>query len=142
MAQVSEPLEIVFHPAKAHPMKAAMLAFSLGIGIQAIWQLVEPLTAVALCLLVIASVRDFYLETRTQLSADGIAVRGFLKASRIYPWRRFRAFVEDRNGLFLTPYRVKRRTESARGVFFPMKAEERRLAVDYCLAQELVRRAR
>ena len=138
---MNEPLEIVFHPAKAHPTKAAVLAFALGIGLQAIWQLVEPLTAVALCLLVIASVRDFYFETRMHLSPEGIAVRGILKASRTYPWRRFRAFVEDRNGLFLTPYRDKRRTENARGVFFPMTRQDRLLAADFCLSQELVRRA-
>ncbi len=139
---MTDSVEIVFHPAKAHPGRAAGLAFALGIGFQAIWQLVEPLTAVMLCLLVVASVRDFFLETRTLLNPDGVVVKGVLKASRAYPWRRFRAFVEDRNGLFLTPYREKRRTENARGVFFPMTREDRLRAAEFCLAQELVRRPR
>ncbi len=137
---MKDGLEIVFHPAKAHPAKAAILAFALGIGFQALWQLVDPLTALALSLILVASVRDFFLETRTVFSPDGIAVKGVLKASRLYPWRRFRAFVEDRNGLFLTPYRAKRRTENMRGVFFPMTREDRQQAVEFCLAQDLLRR--
>lgn len=136
-----QPLEIVFHPAKAQPVKAAALAFVLGIGLQAVFSLVEPLTALALSALLVASVRDFFLQTRTLFDDEGIAVGGALKGSRVYPWRRFRAFVEDRNGLFLTPYRTKRRSENARGVFFPMEREERKRAVEFCLAQGLERRA-
>ena len=139
---MSERLDIVFHPAKAHPAKAAVVAFILGIGFQALWQLVEPLTALALGVILIASVRDFYLETRTIFNPEGIAVRGVLKASRAYPWRRFRAFVEDRNGLYLTPYRAERRTEPSRGVFLPMTAVDRQRAVELCLAHDLVRRGK
>lgn len=136
-----QSLEIVFHPAKAQPVKAGALAFVLGIGLQAVFTLVEPLTALALSLLLVASLRDFFLQTRTLFGHEGIAVSGALKGSRLYPWRRFRAFVEDRNGLFLTPYRVKRRSENMRGVFFPMGREDRKQAVEFCLAQGLERRA-
>lgn len=139
---MSQRVDIVFHPAKAHPVKAAAVAFLLGVGFQALWQLVEPLTALVLSGILVVSVRDFYLETRTVFDPEGIAVRGLLKASLVYPWRRFRAFVEDRNGLYLTPYRTARRTEACRGVFLPMTPVDRKRAVELCLAHNLVRRSR
>jgi hypothetical protein len=141
MAQMSDSVEIVFHPAKKHPVKAALLGFVLGIAFQALWQALDPLTAVALTLLLLATVRDFYLETHYRFDAEGVAVRGLLKASRTYPWKRFRAYIEDRNGLFLTPYLARRRLESQRGVFLPMTAPDRRLAANFCAALELTRRA-
>jgi hypothetical protein len=133
-------VEIVFHPAKQHPVKAALLAFILGMAFQAMWHALEPLTAGALALLLLATVRDFYLETRYLLSQDGVAVRGLLKASRSYPWKRFRAFIEDRNGLLLTPYRSKRRLEQQRAVFLPMTREQRKQAASLCEALQLARR--
>lgn len=137
-----EPLEMVFHPAKEHPVKAAVLGFVLGMAFQALWQMLEPVTAVVLALVLLATVRDFFLETRYRFDEGGVAVRGVLKASRSYPWKRFRAFIEDRNGLFLTPYRCKRSLEQQRGVFLPMTREHRACAAQYCLALDLERRVK
>jgi hypothetical protein len=133
-------LELAFHPAKDHPIKAAVLGFVLGIAFQALWQALEPASAVLLIGLLLATVRDFFLETRYRLDGDGVAVGGVLKPSKAYPWRRFRAFIEDRNGLFLTPYLAKRRLEQQRGVFLPMTREQRLRASAFCEALELSRR--
>lgn len=133
-------MKLVFHPAKEHPKKAAALGFVLGIAFQALWQMVEPWSAVLLAGLLVMTVRDFYLETEYSFDEEGIAVRGFLKAGKSYPWRRFRAFVEDRNGLFLSPYKAVRRLDQQRGVFLPMTREQRLSAVEYCQERQLVRR--
>lgn len=138
---MSEPLTIVFHPAKQHPVKAAILGFVLGIAFQALWQALEPLTAVVLTGLLLTTVRDFFLETHYRFDEEGVSVRGILKSTRSYPWRRFRAFVEDRNGLFLSPYSAKRRLDQQRGVFLPLTREQRGLAARYCQSRELARRA-
>ena len=137
---MTEPLQLTFHPAKDHPVKAALLGFALGIAFQALWQALDPLSAVALVVLLLATVRDFFLETRYRLDPEGVTVEGVLKASKAYPWRRFRAFVEDRNGLFLTPYLAKRRLEQQRGVFLPMTREQRLRASAFCQGLELCRR--
>lgn len=141
MTTAGASLEVVFHPAKAHPVKAALLGFALGIGFQALWQSLEPLAAVVLVGLLLATVRDFFLETRYRFDEEGVSVRGVLKSSKVYPWKRFRAFIEDRNGLFLTPYLKKRSLEQQRGLFLPMTREQRLEAADYCAKQSLSRRA-
>lgn len=137
---MSQPLHIVFHPAKQHPAKAAALGFLLGIAFQALWQALEPLTAVVLAGLMLATVRDFFLETNYTLDEEGLAVKGVLKPSKTYPWRRFRTFIEDRNGLFLSPYTARRALEQQRGVFLPMTREQRREAATFCLNRQLARR--
>lgn len=138
---MSEPLTIVFHPAKQHPIKAAILGVVLGIAFRALWQALEPLTAVMLVSLLLATVRDFFLETQYRFDEEEISVRGVLKASRSYPWRRFRTFIKDRNGLFLSPYSAKHQLDQQRGVFLPLTSEQRDLAARYCQSRELARRA-
>jgi hypothetical protein len=137
----AQTLELVFHPARQHPRKAACLGFLLGIALQALWQSLEPIYAVVLGTLLLSTVRDFFLETRYRFDQHGVSVRGALKAPRDLPWQRFRAFVEDRNGLFLTPYKARRGLEQQRGLFLPMTAEQRRYAADYCAGRQLIRRA-
>lgn len=138
---MSQPLEIVFHPAKGHPVKAALLAFGLGIAFQAVWQALEPLTAIVMAVVILATVRDFYLETRYRFDDDGLSISGLLKPARRYPWRRFRAFVEDRNGVFLTPYHARRRLEQQRGVFLALERADRKRAVELLEQRDLSRRA-
>lgn len=134
-------MKLVFHPAREHPRKAAALGFVLGMTFQTLWQVLEPCSAILLAGLLVMTVRDFYLETEYSFDEDGIRTRGLLKAGRSYPWRRFRAFVEDRNGLFLSPYKERCRLDQQRGVFLPMTREQRLSAVEYCQERQLVRRA-
>jgi hypothetical protein len=136
-----EPLELAFHPAARHPVKAAVVGFGLGLAFQVLWQVLDPFGAVVLSLLLLLSTRDFFLETRYRFDGEGVSVSGVLKTSRAYPWRRFRAFVEDRNGLFLSPYRSRRSLDQQRGVFLPMSREQRLQAARFCEALEMIRRA-
>lgn len=133
-------MTVTFHPAKEQPVKAAVLTFVLGIGLQALWQFLTPAVAITLWVVLVVSLRDFFLETIYELDDEGLKVSGPLKPTKSYQWARFRAFIEDRNGLFLTPYLAKRATESQRGVFLPMNLEQRREAAAFCAERELARR--
>lgn len=117
-----------------------MLAFALGITLQALWQWLSPAVALVLWLVLVFTLRDFFLETRYTLSPEGVRIEGQGRPARCYPWERFRAYVEDRNGLFLTPYRKRRASEAQRGVFLPLKPEQRRQSVTFCQQYGLDRR--
>ena len=136
-----KPLTLRFHPAKEQQGKALVLTFVLGIGLQVLWKLVAPVTAIILFALLIASLRDFFLETTYTFDEQGLRVGGLLKAKKSYGWNRFRTFINDRNGLFLTPYRQKRRTEQQRGVFLAMDRDSKQQAIEFCQSMELEERS-
>lgn len=144
MAHVMSPdtLELTLYPAKAHPIKAGVLAFILGLSFQTLWQILDPIPAVLLSTLLLTSVRDFYFQTHTTLSAHGIEIKGPLKPTRCYPWSRFRTYLEDRNGLFLSPYRKPRSLDLKRGVFLPLTPDQRRQAARFCQNFALTRRVK
>ena len=132
---------IEFHPAKERPKTALLLAFSFGILAQALWQWVPPMVAIFLWTASVFSLRDFFLPTQYIFEESGILVRGPLKPTRQYAWHRFRTFQKDRNGIFLSPYHQKRATEAQRGVFLPLRPEQRNEVAEFCLQQGLTRRA-
>lgn len=134
-------MTISFHPAKDRPKTAAALAFALGIVFQMLWQWLSPVPALVIWLALVLSVRDFYLPSTYSMDAEGLTVKRLLGARR-YPWERFRAFVNDRNGVFLSPYKKRRATENQRGVFLPMLADQRRKAIEFCLEMGLEKQAK
>lgn len=141
MSATADRLELIFHPAKQHSKKAAALAFGLGIIGQIVWQLLEPPFALLTLTLLLASLRDFFLETRYTLNESGISIYGLLKPLKTYPWARFRSFVEDRNGLFLSPYRAKQALDLKRGLFLALEKDQRNQTTEFCRKMKLERRA-
>lgn len=134
-------MTVDFHPAKARPKTALLLTFAYGILLQALWQAVPGPVAISLWVLSLGSLRDFFLPTTYRLEESGLTVEGPLKPKKSYPWARFRSFVSDRNGLFLSPYRSKRASEGRRGVFLPLSAGQRTEVKEYCLRSGLEARA-
>ncbi|MFA5505449.1 MAG: hypothetical protein WC314_09340 [Vulcanimicrobiota bacterium] len=132
-------MSITFHPAKERPGIAAFLAFALGILAQALWQWLPAAPALVLWFALVLSLRDFFLPSTYRLNEEGLTV-GRVLGSRYYPWSRFRAFVSDRNGLFLSPYRSRRATENQRGVFLAMRPLQREKAVEFCREMGLEKR--
>lgn len=141
MSAAADRLELIFHPAKQHSKKAAALAFGLGVIGQIVWQLLEPPFALLTLTLLLASLRDFFLETRYTLDESGISVCGLFKPLKTYPWARFRTFVEDRNGLFLSPYKKKQVLDLKRGLFLPLSKSQRQRAAEFCHKLKLEQRA-
>lgn len=125
-------MTFLVHPAKDRPRTALALTFGLGILLQGLWQWLDPAPAIALWAILIFSLRDFFAPTSYQLSDEGVRVEGLLKSTKYYPWQRFRAYISDRNGIFLTPYRQKRATENQRGVFLPLNPDQRKQFEQFC----------
>jgi hypothetical protein len=130
---------LVFHPAKERPKVAAGLAFGLGILLQMLWQWLNPVPALVIWCVLVVSLRDFYLPSTYEMSAEGLMVQRVFGTKR-YPWERFRSYVKDRNGLFLSPYRTRRATENQRGLFLPLRSAQRDEAVEFCHEVGLERR--
>lgn len=132
--------EIEFHPAKERPATALFLAFSLGILGQALWSWLSPLICLALWSALVLSLRDFFLPTFYRFGDSEFTVEGPLRFKKSFPWKRFRSYQKDRNGLFLSPYRKKRATEGQRGVFLALRPAQRNQIADLCLEKGLARR--
>lgn len=135
-------MEVSFHPAKDRPKTAAALTFFLGIVLQFLWQWTSAPVALVLWGALLFSLRDFFCPNTYRLETDALVVEGLLKYSRRYPWHRFRAYIKDRNGLFLSPYRQRRAMEGQRGVFLPLTSEQRDALEAHCLALGLEKRLR
>jgi hypothetical protein len=121
---------------------ALVLAFGLGILIQALWQWLSGPVAVVLWLALVFSLRDFFAPTTYHFRSEELVVDGPLKVRKSYPWRRFRSYVKDRNGLFLSPYLQKRVSESQRGLFLPLSPHQRQEALAFCQSLGMVGRSR
>ena len=110
-------MEWTAHPFKAEPRKSVFLV----IIILLICLLVLLTTAsigfalVALLLLVF-SMRQFFLPTAYVLNAEGVEVR-FSGAAKKKPWDYFSSYYEDRNGILLSPFKDRSRLEAFRGIY-------------------------
>lgn len=132
---------LVFHPAKERPKVAACLAFALGILLQILWQWLSPVPALVLWVALVLSLRDFYLPSTYRMTDEGLTVQRLL-GTKSYSWDRFRAYVKDRNGVFLSPYRKRRASENQRGLFLPLLPSQRDEAIAVCQKVGLERRAK
>lgn len=133
-------MTLSIHPAKARPKTAAVVAFALGILLQTLWQWLSPTITVILWGVLVYSLRDFFLPTTYIFQEENLTVEGPLKLKKSYAWRRFRTYIKDRNGLFLSPYKSKRSSEGYRGLFLPLDRESRERAEQYCAQLGLEKR--
>ncbi len=130
-------MEISHHPAARRPGLALLICFGLGLVGSAAWQfLPEPLVTLPLLAFLAYSLLPFFVPTRYRLSPSELEI-----GSRRYPWERFRAFVVDKNGVFLTPYRQSAPTERLRGVFLPLTRQDRLKVVKWLRERGLEERA-
>lgn len=125
-------MTLFFHPAKDRPKTALVLTFFLGVAMQALWQWLAPAVALTLWSVLCLSLRDFFCPTLYNLDPDGFTISGPARVSQNYPWRRFRTYLVDRNGIFLSPYRQQRALENHRGVFLPLTVKQREQVANYC----------
>ncbi|MCA9791505.1 MAG: hypothetical protein KC910_06905 [Candidatus Eremiobacteraeota bacterium] len=117
-------MNITFHPAAERPAAAAGLAFFLGLAGAVLMQMLTPVVALVLCLALAGSVAAFFVPTVYEFGDETITVRRW-GADQSYAWSRFRSFEQDKNGVFLSPYRRPHRLDRLRGVFLPMDRARR-----------------
>ena len=135
-------MTLKFHPAAAKPKTAIALAFAIGILLQALWQWLSPVSALAIWSALVFSLRDFYAPTTYQFQDENLVVSGPLKGKKTFPWRRFRTYLKDRNGLFLSPYAEKRATEAHRGLFLPLLPDQKTVVEEHIREIGLEKRLR
>jgi hypothetical protein len=114
-------LTFVVHPARARPVRTALLLAWLALAAWGLALLV-PLPAVdarltggALFLVMLAMLGGWFLPTRYAIDLNGIEVRRLRR--RFYPWSRFRGWRRERTGYFLSPFSDTRRFDNFRGLF-------------------------
>ena len=71
---------------------------------------------------------SFITPTRYELTPEGVTVQRFWGRVH-YPWSRFRRVVQDRNGVFLSPFASPSRLDAFRGLYLILPDPEVRQQV-------------
>ena len=111
------------HPAAAHPRRAFLVVLLLTGITWGLTQLAPGLMVLLLSLMLWGSLASFFLPTTYGLCEEGLRVQ-LGPFQHLYPWRRFRRVVRDRNGLLLSPFTRSHSLESFRGLFLPLHPEQ------------------
>jgi len=114
------------HPARENPQKAGTVLGILAIFTAIFWALAGPWWALAPFPVGILATWSFWVPTTYTLTEEGIEVRRPLY-KRLYPWRRFRRYSLEPDGVFLGTFSKPSALDPFRGLFLlkaPPKAVE------------------
>jgi len=84
------------------------------------WNIGSILLTVVAALLLLGSLSSFYLPTQYMIDESGVRSKRILH-NRSLSWTRIRSVVDERNGLFVSPFPVKSRLENFRGIYLPYR---------------------
>jgi len=107
-----------------NPKKGILFWIILPIVIYLFYWNIEPdfsrmasrLSTVVITLILLIYFSSIYLSTRFTIDSDGIALSRWLITKRL-PWNRVRSIVEEKTGVFISPFPVRTRLENFRGIF-------------------------
>ncbi len=122
-------LTVTEHPLKKNLILSAMAVIIIMLtGLIAYIAIPNVLMPVLVYLFFIVSMTSFFMPSRYTFTEEKIVIdRIIYKQS--YPWKRFRSFREDKNGIFMSPSSNPDRFDRFRGVFMVMGKEGREKAV-------------
>ncbi|MEK7309474.1 MAG: hypothetical protein AAB038_01495 [Planctomycetota bacterium] len=110
-------MEWTTHPFKAEPKKSVFLVIIILLICLLTLLTTESIGyALVALLLLVFSMRQFFLPTVYTLNAEGVEVK-FSGATKKKPWSYFQSYYEDRNGILLSPFKEKSRLEAFRGIY-------------------------
>ena len=110
-------MEWTAHPFKADPKKSVFLvAIILLICLLTLLTTASIGFAIVALLLLVFSMRQFFMPTTYMLNAEGVEVR-FSGATKKKRWDYFSSYYEDRNGILLSPFKDRSRLEAFRGIY-------------------------
>ena len=119
------------HPIKKDIRKTTFLfVFIVLIALLVYFSFNNLYFSVLAVLLLVVSVRQFFVRTHYTLNAEGVEVRS-LGTSRKRPWNYFRSFYVDNNGVLLSPFEGKSRLENFRGVYLLLPEKNRQEILDF-----------
>ena len=102
---------------KSHPKKALFLVTIILLICLLILLSTNSIGFALLALiLLVLSMRQFFLPTAYTLTTEGVEVR-FSGATKKRSWGYFSSYYEDLNGVLLSPFKGRSRLEAFRGVY-------------------------
>ena len=116
------------HPLKNNPVISAMtIVIILLAGLVAYITIPNIFMPILVYLFFLVSMTSFFMPSRYTFTEEKIVIdRIIYKQS--YPWKRFRSFKPDRNGIYMSPSSNPDRFDRFRGVFIVMDREGREKA--------------
>ena len=84
------------------------------------WNVQSILLTAALSAILLVSLSEFYLPTHYLLDSNGVQMRRWFHKKQM-DWKRVRSVSEKPAGIFLSPFPIKSRLESFRGLFLPYR---------------------
>jgi hypothetical protein len=110
-------MEWTAHPFKADRKKSAFLVIIILLICLLVFSTTENIGfALIAFVLLVLSMRQYFLPTGYTLNAEGIEVR-FSGATKRKRWDYFQSYYEDRNGILLSPFKERSRLEAFRGIY-------------------------
>jgi len=118
-------LEIVQHPLKKNILLSAMaVIIILMSGLLAYLIIQNILMPILVYLFFIISMTSFFMPSRYIFTEEKVVIHRIIY-SKAYPWKRFRAYKTDKNGVYLSPFSNPDRFDRFRGVFMVMDKASR-----------------
>ncbi|MFH1231884.1 MAG: hypothetical protein V1709_10360 [Planctomycetota bacterium] len=131
-------MEWTVHPLKKDIKKSAFLiAFIILICLLTYLTFYNLLFAIMAFVLLIISMRQFFVRTHYKLDAEGVMVNS-LGNRKKQSWNYFKSFYEDRKGILLSPFKDKSYLENFRGVYLILPENERPQILDF-IKQSILR---
>jgi len=134
-----EQLSWISHPMKRRPVVAAIVTvFIVTCGILIQISTNTPWFAGLGMVILFASLAKFYFPTRYILTDQGVTVKTTTQ-SLTKPWKMYRSYYRDKNGVLLSPFAEPSRLENFRGLYliFDKNGDEVVAVIDKYVAKQL-----
>jgi hypothetical protein len=119
------------HPLKKDIKKSVFLiAFIILICLLTYLNFSNPAFAVMAFVLLMISMRRFFLRTYYKLDESGVTINS-LGSRKKLQWNYFKNFYEDRQGILLSPFKDKSYLENFRGAYLILPEQERPQILDF-----------
>lgn len=111
----------VSHPFTQSTSRAALALSAVFIsGLLAAWFMESAGFGLLACVIMFFSLSKFFFPTRYLLAENGVTVKTTTQTFT-RPWKQFRSYYVDPNGVLLSPFAVPSRLENFRGLYVTFK---------------------
>jgi hypothetical protein len=119
------------HPLKQDVKKSVFLiAFIILICLLTYLNFSNPAFAVMAFVLLVISMRRFFIRTYYRLDESGIVINS-LGSHKKLSWDYFKSFYEDKHGILLSPFKDKSYLENFRGAYLILPDQKRAQILDF-----------
>ncbi|OQA13482.1 MAG: hypothetical protein BWY64_03623 [bacterium ADurb.Bin363] len=116
----SKPVSILawtFHPLRSNFRQGLFVILAGSLFCAGVyWNFKDIFLSLLSILIYTFSLSSFFFPTDYVLKEDGIAIKGII-SKHLYPWSRFRRFIQTKKGIFLSPYLKACTMDEYRGIY-------------------------